>query len=57
VKRLQQVRRVQQLTHGDDLVFIAVLVKYNQVMTLTAIQNKQLMAANSALPYVLVKVL
>ena len=44
-------------TQGDSFVFLAVLVEINLVVTLMAVQNEQLIAANSALLCVLVKVL
>ena len=44
-------------TQSDNLVFLAVLMEIDRVVTLMTVQNKQPMAANSALLCVLVKVL
>ena len=44
-------------TQGDSLIFLAILVEVYQVVTLIAVQNEQLIAANSAHLCGLVKVL
>jgi hypothetical protein len=57
VKRLQEMRRVRRHTESDNLVLLAVLLEFERVVALVAINNKQTIASYSPPLCVRIKVL
>jgi hypothetical protein len=51
------VQRVRRHTESNNLIILAVLLEFKQVIALIAINNKQLIYANNPSLYILIKVL
>jgi hypothetical protein len=56
IKRLQQMRRVRRHTESNNLVLLTVLLEFEQVVALIAVNKEQLILSNSTSLCIRVKV-
>jgi hypothetical protein len=57
IKRLKQMRRVRRHAESNNLVLLAVLLEFERVVAIVAVNNEQPVPANSAPLCMLIKVL